>query len=162
MNPKTYSARREDLEPRWYVIDAQGQVLGRIATQIANILHGKHKPTYTPHMNCGDYVIVINADKVAVTRNRADSKVYYWHSQYPGGLKSETLRQAMQRHPDRVIKRAVRGMLPRTRLGEDMLERLKIYSGPNHPHQAQKPEPWVLPTAERVLAEQAASAEAQQ
>lgn len=162
MNPKTFSARREDLNPRWYVVDVQGQVLGRVATQIASILRGKFKPTYTPHLNCGDYVIVVNAEKVAVTRNRQDSKVYYWHSQYPGGLKSETLRQALEKHPERVIERAVRGMLPHNRLGDDMMDRLKVYAGPTHPHQAQKPEPWEPLTAEKVLAEQAAEAQAEQ
>jgi large subunit ribosomal protein L13 len=162
MNPKTYSAKRDELEARWYVIDAEGQVLGRIATQAATILRGKHKPTFTPHLNCGDYVIVVNAAKVDVTGNRLDQKMYYRHSQYPGGLKQETLRQALQRHPERVIERAVKGMLPHNRLGDDILGRLKVYAGPQHPHQAQKPEPWVLPTAESELArrEQAVAQEA--
>jgi large subunit ribosomal protein L13 len=152
MNPKTYSAKRDDLEARWYVIDAEGQVLGRIATQAATILRGKHKPTFTPHLNCGDYVIVVNAAKVDVTGNRLDQKMYYHHSQYPGGLKQETLRQTLARHPERVIERAVQGMLPQNRLGDDILSRLKVYPGPRHPHQAQKPEPWALPTAESELA----------
>jgi large subunit ribosomal protein L13 len=162
MNPKTYSAKRDELEARWYVIDAQGQVLGRIATQAATILRGKHKPMFTPHLNCGDYVIVVNAAKVDVTGNRLDQKMYYRHSQYPGGLKQETLRQALQRHPERVIERAVKGMLPHNRLGDDILGRLKVYAGPQHPHQAQKPEPWALPTAESELArrEQAVAQEA--
>lgn len=162
MNPKTYSAKRDELEARWYVIDAEGQVLGRIATQAATILRGKHKPTFTPHLNCGDYVIVVNAAKVDVTGNRLDQKIYYRHSQYPGGLKQETLRQALQRHPERVIERAVKGMLPHNRLGDDILSRLKVYAGPEHPHQAQKPEPWALPTAESELArrEQAVAQEA--
>jgi large subunit ribosomal protein L13 len=162
MNPKTYSAKRDELEARWYVIDAEGQVLGRIATQAATILRGKHKPTFTPHLNCGDYVIVVNAAKVDVTGNRLDQKMYYRHSQYPGGLKQETLRQALQRHPERVIERAVKGMLPHNRLGDDILGRLKVYAGPQHPHQAQKPEPWALPTAESELArrEQAVAQEA--
>src|SRR5262249_13452451 len=127
MNPKTYSAKLGDLDPRWYVVDAQDKVLGRLATEIATILKGKHKPTYTPHLNCGDFVIVVNAAKVAVTRDRLDQKIYYRHSQYPGGLKQETLRQAMQRHPERVIERAVKGMLPHNRLGADMLHRMKVY-----------------------------------
>jgi large subunit ribosomal protein L13 len=144
----TYSARASELDPRWYVIDAQDQVLGRLASQIAQILRGKHKPTYTPNMNCGDFVVVINADKVAVTRNRLDQKIYYRHSQYPGGLKAETLRHALEKHPDRPIQHAVKGMLPHNRLGDDMLSRLKIYAGPNHPHQAQLPVPWEAPTPE--------------
>ncbi len=155
MNPKTYSAKRDELEARWYVIDAEGQVLGRVATQIATILRGKHKPTFTPHMNCGDFVIVVNAAKVDVTGNRLDDKIYYRHSQYPGGLKQETLRQALERHPERVIERAVKGMLPHNRLGADVMGRLKVYAGPQHPHQAQKPEPWQQPTAEAALAGQA-------
>jgi len=142
----TYSARASELDPRWYVIDAQDQVLGRLASQIAQILRGKHKPTYTPNMNCGDFVIVINADKVAVTGKRLDQKIYYHHSQYPGGLKHETLRFALQKHPDRPITAAVKGMLPHNRLGDDMLHRLKVYAGPNHPHQAQQPVPWTAPT----------------
>jgi large subunit ribosomal protein L13 len=154
MNPKTYSAKRDELDPRWYVIDADGQVLGRVASTIATILRGKHKPMFTPHLNCGDYVIVVNAAKVDVTRNRRDQKMYYSHSQYPGGLKQETLRQALERHPERVIERAVKGMLPHNRLGDDILSHLKVYPGPEHPHQAQKPQPWTQPTAEAVLAEQ--------
>jgi large subunit ribosomal protein L13 len=160
MNPKTYSAKRDDLDPRWYVFDAEGQVLGRLATEIATVLRGKHKPTFTPHMNCGDFVVVINAEKIAVTGNRLDSKVYYRHSQYPGGLKQETLRQVLQKHPERAIERAVKGMLPRNRLGADILRRLKVYAGPTHPHEAQQPQPWSRPTAEQVLAEQAAAASA--
>ena len=148
MNAKTYSAKRDELEARWYVIDAEGQVLGRLATQIATILRGKHKPTYTPHLNCGDFVIVVNAAKVAVTGNRLDQKIYYRHSQYPGGLRQETLRQALEKHPERVIERAVKGMIPHNRLGADVLLRLKVYAGPEHPHHAQQPVSWTLPTAE--------------
>ncbi len=162
MNPKTYSAKRDELEARWYVIDAEGQVLGRIATQAATILRGKHKPTFTPHLNCGDFVIVVNAARVDVTGNRLDQKIYYRHSQYPGGLKQETLRQALQRHPELVIERAVKGMLPHNRLGAEILGRLKVYAGPQHPHQGQKPVPWALPTAENEIArrEQAVAQEA--
>jgi large subunit ribosomal protein L13 len=159
-NPKTYSATAGELNPRWYVVDAKGLVLGRVATEIAQILRGKWKPTFTPHLNCGDYVVVINAAQIDVTRNRRDLKVYFRHTQYPGGAKMETLRQALERHPERVIERAVRGMLPRNRLGDDMMGRLKVYAGPTHPHQAQKPEPWARPTIESVLAQQAVSAEA--
>ena len=160
MNPKTYSAKRDELNPRWYLVDADGQVLGRVASTIATILRGKHKPMYTPHLNCGDYVIVVNAAKVDVTRNRRDQKMYYTHSQYPGGLKQETLRQALERHPERVIERAVKGMIPHNRLGDDILGRLKVYPGPEHPHAAQKPQPWVQPTAESLLAEQTAATDA--
>ncbi len=151
MNSKTYSAKLGELNSRWYVIDANDQILGRVATQIATILKGKHKPTYTPHLNGGDFVIVVNASKIAVTRNRLDDKIYYRHSQYPGGLKEETLRQALAKHPERVIERAVKGMLPHNRLGDDMLHRLKVYGGPDHPHQAQQPVPWQMPTVEQVI-----------
>jgi large subunit ribosomal protein L13 len=152
VNPKTYSAKQDELQPRWYIVDAEGVVLGRLATQIAQILRGKHKPTFTPHLNCGDFVIVINAAKVAVTRDRLDSKLYYRHSQYPGGLKTETLRHLLARKPEAVIELAVKGMLPHNRLGADIMSRLKVYAGPAHPHQAQKPVPWQPPRAEPVAA----------
>jgi large subunit ribosomal protein L13 len=139
---KTYSAKASELQPRWYVIDAEGQILGRLATQIAQVLRGKHKPTFTPHLNSGDFVIVVNASKIQVTGRRLDQKIYYRHSQYPGGLKSEPLRQVLAKHPDRVIQHAVKGMLPHNRLGDDIMDRLKVYGGPDHPHQAQKPVPW--------------------
>jgi large subunit ribosomal protein L13 len=154
MNPKTYSVKRDELLARWYVIDAEGQVLGRLATQIATILRGKHKPTFSPHLNGGDFVIVVNAAKVAVTGNRLDQKVYYHHSQYPGGLKQETLRDALKKHPERVIERAVKGMIPHNRLGAQMLQRLKVYAGPEHPHQAQQPVVWEPLTAESWTLEQ--------
>jgi len=157
MNPKTYSAKLDDLDPRWYVIDADNKVLGRLATEIATVLRGKLKPSYTPHMNGGDFVIVVNAAKVAVTRGCEDKKVYYRHSGYPGGLKEETLRQALEKHPERVIERAVKGMLPHNHLGADMLRRLKVYGGPDHPHAAQQPKPWARPTADAILAEQVAA-----
>jgi large subunit ribosomal protein L13 len=145
---KTYSAKAADLQPRWYVIDAEGQVLGRLAARIAQILRGKHKPTFTPHLNSGDFVIVINAEKVAVTRNRLDQKIYYRHSQYPGGLKQQTLRQVLEgRFPERAIEHAVRGMVMHNRLGAQIMDRLKIYAGPNHPHQAQQPIVWTGPEA---------------
>jgi large subunit ribosomal protein L13 len=160
MNPKTYSAKASELHSRWYVVDVQDRVLGRVATEIAQILRGKHKPMFTPHLNCGDFVIVVNAAKVAVTRDRLDEKIYYRHSQYPGGMKTETLRQALERHPERVIEHAVKGMLPHNRLGADILSRLKVYAGPVHPHEAQQPVEWQRPTAEMVLAEQAERAKA--
>jgi large subunit ribosomal protein L13 len=157
VNSKTYSAKRDELEARWYIIDAEGQILGRLATQVATILRGKHKPTFTPHLNGGDFVIVVNAAKIAVTGNRLDQKMYYRHSQYPGGLREETLRQVLQKHPERAIESAVKGMLPHNRLGDDILHRLKVYAGPQHPHQAQQPIPWTQPTAEQALAAKAAS-----
>ena len=140
---KTDSAKAADLKPQWYVIDAEGQVLGRLASQIAQILRGKHKPTFTPHLQSGDFVIVINADKIAVTGRRMEQKVYYRHSQYPGGLKQATLRQVLGgKHPERALQHAVRGMVMHNRLGEEIMSHLKIYAGPTHPHQAQKPIPW--------------------
>ena len=145
---KTYSAKAADLQPKWYVIDAEGQILGRLASRIAQILRGKHKPTFTPHLNSGDFVIVINAEKVAVTRNRLDQKIYYRHSQYPGGLKQQTLRQVLEgKFPERAIERAVRGMVMHNRLGAQIMKRLKVYAGPNHPHQAQQPVVWTGPEA---------------
>jgi large subunit ribosomal protein L13 len=145
---KTYSAKAADLQPKWYVIDAEGQVLGRVATRIAQILRGKHKPTFTPHLNSGDFVVVINAEKIAVTGNRLDQKIYYRHSQYPGGLKQQTLRQVLEgKFPERVIEHAVRGMVMHNRLGAQIMKRLKVYAGPNHPHQAQLPIVWTGPEA---------------
>ncbi len=145
---KTYSAKAADLQPKWYIIDAEGQILGRLATQIAQILRGKHKPTFTPHLNCGDFVVVINADKIAVTGDRLNQKVYYRHSQYPGGLKKTTLRQTLEgKFPERALEHAVRGMVMHNRLGTRVMSRLKIYAGPNHPHSAQKPIVWTGPEA---------------
>jgi large subunit ribosomal protein L13 len=145
---KTYSAKAADLHPQWYVIDAEGQVLGRLASEIAQILRGKHKPMFTPHLPCGDFVIVINADKIAVTGKRLDQKVYYRHSQYPGGLKKTTLRQTLEgKYPERALIHAVRGMVMHNRLGTKLMKRLKVYAGPDHPHQAQKPIPWQGPEA---------------
>jgi large subunit ribosomal protein L13 len=145
---KTYSAKAADLKPQWYIIDAEGQVLGRVASQIATILRGKHKTTFTPNLNSGDFVIVINADKIAVTGNRMEQKVYYRHSQYPGGLKKTTLRQTLQgKHPERALEHAVRGMVMHNRLGAQIMKRMKIYAGPNHPHQAQQPVVWTGPEA---------------
>ena len=141
---KTYSAKAADLDPKWYIIDAEGQVLGRLASQIAQILRGKHKPMFTPHLQSGDFVVVINAGKIAVTGNRLDQKVYYRHSQYPGGLKQTTLRQTLEgRFPERALEHAVRGMVMHNRLGADIMSHLKVYAGPTHPHQAQKPVPWI-------------------
>ena len=136
---KTFSARAQDIERKWFVVDAQGQTLGRLATRIATLLRGKHKPVYTPHMDCGDYVIVVNADKIHVTGQKLEQKTYYRHSGYPGGLRQVSLRRQLQVHPDRVIEAAVRGMLPHNRLGRKMFKKLKIYAGPTHPHEAQQP-----------------------
>jgi large subunit ribosomal protein L13 len=143
---KTYSAKAADLEAQWYVIDAEGQVLGRLASQIAQILRGKHKPTYTPHLQSGDFVVVINAEKIVVTGRRLDQKIYYRHSQYPGGLKMQTLRQILEgKYPERALEHAVRGMVMHNRMGRQIMSRLKVYAGPTHPHQAQKPIPWTGP-----------------
>ncbi len=145
---KTYSAKAADLQPQWYIIDAEGQVLGRVASQIAQILRGKHKPMFTPHLNSGDFVIVINAEKIAVTGKRLDQKIYYRHSQYPGGLKSMSLRHTLSgKHPERALEHAVRGMVMHNRLGAQIMKRLKIYAGPNHPHEAQQPVVWTGPEA---------------
>jgi large subunit ribosomal protein L13 len=143
---KTYSAKASELKPTWYVIDAEGKVLGRLASEIAQILRGKHKPTYTPHLACGDYVIVVNADKIAVTGRRLDQKVYYRHTQYPGGLRQTTLRQVLEgKYPERALIHAVRGMVMHNRLGAQLMSHLKVYAGPTHPHQAQKPILWTGP-----------------
>jgi large subunit ribosomal protein L13 len=149
---KTYSAKASELEPKWYVIDAEGQILGRLASQIAQILRGKHKPTFTPNMPCGDFVIVINADKIAVTGKRMDQKVYYRHTQYPGGLRKTTLRQTLEgKYPERALIHAVRGMVMHNNLGDHLMTRLKVYTSkkypnpPHHPHEAQKPVPWTGP-----------------
>ncbi len=145
---KTYSAKAADLQPKWYVIDAEGQILGRLATQVAQILRGKHKPTFTPHLNSGDFVVVINAEKIAVTGKRLDQKIYYRHSQYPGGLKQQTLRQVLEgKFPERAIEHAVRGMVMHNRLGAQIMKQLKVYAGPTHPHQAQQPVLWTGPEA---------------
>jgi large subunit ribosomal protein L13 len=136
---KTYTARAEDIEREWFLVDAEDKTLGRLASEIAQVLRGKHKPIYTPHLDCGDYVIVVNADKVRVTGRKLDQKMYYRHSGYPGGIKSITLRNQLQKHPERVLQAAVRGMLPRNRLGRKMLKKLKVYAGDSHPHQAQQP-----------------------
>ncbi len=145
---KTYTARAGDMNPQWYIIDAEGQILGRVASQIAQILRGKHKPTFTPNLPTGDFVIVINADKIAVTGKRMEQKVYYRHSQYPGGLKQTTLRQTLEgKFPERAVIHAVRGMVMHNRLGADIMKRLKVYAGTEHPHAAQKPVMWTGPEA---------------
>jgi large subunit ribosomal protein L13 len=138
---RTYVATAQDRERNWLVVDAAGQTLGRLSTQIADALRGKRKPVYTPHVDTGDFVVVINAEKIAVTGKKLQEKRYYRHSGYPGGIKSRTLAEQLQRRPEEVIRHAVKGMLPRTRLGRKQLTKLKVYAGPEHPHQAQQPQP---------------------
>jgi large subunit ribosomal protein L13 len=139
---KTHVVKVSDIERAWYVVDAEGLTLGRLASKIANVLKGKHKPIYSPHLDVGDYVIVVNADKIAVTGRKMDQKTYYWHTGYPGGIRSRNLRDQLDRHPTAAVKAAVKGMLPKNRLGRRMLGKLKVYAGPDHPHQAQKPQPF--------------------
>ncbi|MBN1979360.1 MAG: 50S ribosomal protein L13 [Anaerolineae bacterium] len=136
---KTYVTKEEDVQREWYVVDASGQTLGRLAAQVASVLRGKHKPVYSPSVDAGDFVIVVNAEKVHVTGRKLDQKMYYRHSGYPGGLKEITLRNLLQQHPTRVIEHAVRGMLPKNRLGRQVFGHLKVYAGPEHPHEAQQP-----------------------
>ncbi len=141
---KSYMARPLEVERKWYVVDAEGQTLGRLATRIADTLRGKGKPQYTPHVDTGDFVVVVNAEKIAVTGSKLDSKLYYRHSGYPGGLRQRTLREQLERRPTEVLRVAVKGMLPKNKLAAAQLRKLKIYAGPEHPHEAQAPEP--LPT----------------
>jgi large subunit ribosomal protein L13 len=141
---KTYVPKRAEIEQRWFLVDAEGVTLGRLATQIATILRGKHKPMYTPHLDTGDYVIVINAEKVNVTGKKQEQKRYYRHSGYPGGFRSTSLTDMFAKHPERVIEAAVRGMIPHSNLGRDQFKKLKVFAGTQHPHAAQKPEPLKL------------------
>lgn len=136
----TYFAKPGDVERNWYVVDAAGQTLGRLATEVAAVLRGKHKPTFTPHIDTGDFVIVINADKIVLTGNKLTQKMYYRHSNYPGGFKATRYDVLMQKKPEFVIEKAVKGMLPHNRLGRAQGKKLKVYAGPEHPHQAQKPQ----------------------
>ena len=141
MSAKTYTPRESEIERRWYVVDATDQMLGRLATRIARVLEGKHKPTYAAHMDTGDHIIVVNASRITVTSNKLESKLYIRHSGYPHGYREETLGHLLARRPEEVIRRAVKGMLPHNRLGTQMLRKLKVYAGAAHPHEAQKPEP---------------------
>ncbi len=141
---KTWNAKAETVERRWYVVDAEGQTLGRLATRIADTLRGKRKPEYTPHVDTGDFVVVVNAEKIAVTGKKLDEKLYYRHSGYPGGLRTRTLAEQLDRRPTEVLRKAVKGMLPRNRLANRQITKLKIYAGPEHPHTAQNPEPLPL------------------
>ncbi|WP_416676478.1 50S ribosomal protein L13 [Egbenema bharatensis] len=140
MTTKTYLPPQDSIDRKWYVVDAENQRLGRLATEIAMILRGKNKPTYTPHMDTGDFVIVVNADKIAVTGRKSSQKLYRRHSGRPGGMKTETYSQLQARIPERIIEQAVKGMLPKNALGRQLFTKLKVYAGTNHPHQAQKPE----------------------
>jgi len=141
---KTYSAKPGEIARNWYLVDADGQTLGRLATQIADTLRGKGKPQYTPHVDTGDFVIVVNAEKIHVTGQKLDKKLVYRHSGFPGGLKSRTLREQLERRPTEVLRKAVKGMLPRNRLARQQINKLKIYAGPEHPHDAQAPKPLPL------------------
>ncbi len=137
---KTFSAKNEEVQRNWYLVDAEGKVLGRLASQLARVLRGKNKTIYTPHVDTGDFVVVINADKVRLTAKKMEQKVYYWHTGYPGSLKSINAKTLMARKPEMVLKKAVKGMLPKNPLGRKMFRKLKVYAGPNHPHQAQQPQ----------------------
>jgi large subunit ribosomal protein L13 len=141
MSAKTISIREGEIDRQWFVVDATDQTLGRLASRIARVLEGKHKPSYAPNLDSGDHVIVLNAARIAVTSDKLESKLYIRHSGYPQGLKQETLGHLLERRPEEVIRRAVRGMLPRTKLGAQQLRKLKVYAGSDHPHQAQRPEP---------------------
>jgi len=136
---KTYQATKEELDPKWYVVNAEGKVLGRLCTGLARILRGKNKPTYTPYLDTGDFVIVVNAGKVTLTGKKLKDKVYYHHTGYPGGIKETNAEKLLAKKPTEMIRMAVRGMLPKNSLGRQMLRKLKVYAGPNHPHEAQKP-----------------------
>ena len=136
---KTYSAKAETVQRDWYVVDATDKVLGRLATEIARRLRGKHKPVYTPHVDTGDYIVVINAEKIAVTGNKEAGKMYYHHTGFPGGIRSQNLATMREKHPERILETAVKGMMPKNSLGRAMLKKLKIYAGPEHHHAAQQP-----------------------
>ncbi len=142
LDMKTYSAKTGEITREWYLVDAEGKTLGRLATQIADRLRGKGKPQYTPHVDTGDFVVVVNAEKIAVTGNKLDAKMYYRHSGYPGGLKTRPLREQLERRPTEVLRKAVKGMLPRNKLARQQITKLKIYAGPEHPHDAQAPKPF--------------------
>jgi large subunit ribosomal protein L13 len=139
---KTYTARAADIQRQWLVVDAEGKTLGRLATQIALVLRGKHRPTFTPHLDTGDHVVVVNAAKIALSGRKAEDKKYFRHTMYPGGATWTAIAEMQEKHPDRVVRLAVRGMLPKTRLGRAMLKKLKVYPGPEHPHTAQQPVAW--------------------
>lgn len=137
---KTFVAKPAEIERKWFVVDAEGQTLGRLATQVATILRGKHKPIYTPHVDCGDYVIIINAEKIEVTGKKRTDKMYRWHTGYPGGLRERSFEEMMDRQPEKIVYQAIKGMLPKNKLGSQMITKLKVVVGPEHQHAAQKPE----------------------
>lgn len=139
---KSYMARPKEVERKWYVIDAEGKTLGRLAAEISRLLRGKNKPQYTPHVDVGDFVVVVNAEKVEVSGRKAEQKVYRWHTGYPGGLRERSYKQMLQKKPEEILRQAVRGMMPKTRLGRRQLKKLKIYAGPEHLHAGQTPEPY--------------------
>jgi len=139
---KTYVTKEDDVQRKWFVVDAEGQTLGRLATEVARVLRGKHKPEYSPSIDVGDYVIVVNSGKIRVTGRKLDQKMYYHHTGYPGGIRSIALRDLLKKHPTRAVEFAVRGMMPKNRLGRRMLRKLKVYAGAEHPHTAQRPELW--------------------
>jgi large subunit ribosomal protein L13 len=142
---KTYSAKLADIERGWLVVDAEGLTLGRLATQVAMVLRGKHKPMYTPHMDTGDHVVVINAKKIALTGKKSTDKRYFHHTLYPGGATWTSIETLMEKHPERVVQKAIQGMLPKTKLGRAMIKKLKVYAGAEHPHAAQQPTAWIPP-----------------
>jgi len=146
MNSKTYTARESEIERHWFVVDATDQTLGRLATRVASVLTGKHKPTWTANLDTGDLVIVLNARKISVSAAKLETKLYQRHSGHPQGFKEESLGKLLERRPEEVVRRAIKGMLPHTRLGAQQLRKLKIYAGPDHPHVAQKPEPMEIRT----------------
>ncbi|HET6663529.1 MAG TPA: 50S ribosomal protein L13 [Acidimicrobiales bacterium] len=148
----TYSPKASEIQRAWYVVDADGLVLGRLATEVARVLRGKHKPTFAPHLDTGDHVVIVNADKVVLTAGKAERKTVYRHSGYPGGLKAETFAHLLERRPEEAVRRTIRGMLPKTRLGRQMLTKLKVYAGPTHPHAAQQPQPLDVAGAARRTA----------
>ena len=139
---KTYSLKKEEVQRNWFVVDATDRVLGRVATKIADKIRGKDKPTFTPHTDGGDYVIVINAEKIKVTGSKSNNKMYYRHSLYPGGLKSQTFKELNKKNPERIIEEAVKGMLPKNKLGKSIIKKLKVFQGPNHDHESQQPIEW--------------------
>lgn len=149
---RTYSPTTADITKQWHVVDADGVVLGRLATTVASLLRGKHKPIFAPHIDTGDHVVVVNAAKVVLTAGKAESKLAYRHSGYPGGLRSRSYAELLERQPEELVRRAVRGMLPRTRLGRAQLSKLKVYAGSDHPHEAQQPQPLELPAGARARA----------
>ncbi len=141
---RTYSAKKADVTRKWYLVDAEGKTLGRLAARVALVLRGKHKPIFTPHVDTGDHVVIVNAEKIHLTGDKVRRKTYYRHSGYPGGLKSETVEEVLQRKPTAVVERAIKGMLPKNPLGKQMGRKLNVYAGPTHPHQAQRPEPLTI------------------